>query len=146
MTALELWCFVCICCTFGSLLSYIIILFKLECSNKVIHLEDSKYDRRKTVHLELGLFLVVFTSFVIFNIWIVRSMAVKTRNARSQNEYYMLIYFDFLIKSWSQQRMNVNGIKMTVVEDQCETNKNFPANRGKTKALDSAHSCRNQTS
>ena len=73
-------------------------------------------------------------------------MAVKTRNARSQNEYYMLIYFDFLIKSWSQQRMNVNGIKMTVVEDQCETNKKFSANRGKTKALDSAHSCRNQTS
>ena len=73
-------------------------------------------------------------------------MAVKTRNARSQNEYYMLIYFDFLIKSWSQQRMNVNGIKKTVLEDQCETNKNFSANRGKTKALDSARSCRNQTS
>ena len=40
----------------------------------------------------------------------------------------MLIYFDFLIKSWSQQRMNVNGIKMTVVEDQCETNKKLMDN------------------
>ena len=28
---------------------------------------------------------------------------------------------------------------MTVVEDQCETNKNFLANRGKPKALDLAH-------
>ena len=51
------------------LIPYITILFKLESSNKAIHLEDSKCDRRKTVHLELSLFLVVFTSFVILKMW-----------------------------------------------------------------------------
>ena len=32
--------------------------------------------------------------------------------------------------------MNVNGIQKTIVEDQCETNKIFSANSGKTMVLD----------
>ena len=35
MTALELWCFSCIIFTFGSLLSYVIILLKMQQNNSV---------------------------------------------------------------------------------------------------------------
>ena len=48
--------------------------------------------------------------------------------------------------SWSQQRMKVNGNNKTVLEDQCETNKNLKANRGETKALDLVHFYMNQIS
>ena len=30
MTSLELWCFACITCTFGALMSYVIILIRME--------------------------------------------------------------------------------------------------------------------
>ena len=42
MTSLEFWCFACITFTFGSLVNYVIILFKLQLSSynpKVMHLK-----------------------------------------------------------------------------------------------------------
>lgn len=71
MTALEMWCFVSIVCTFSSLLSYIVILLRYEWSKYKISSEDSTARDSilgREFLLELSLFLVVFASYVIFNL------------------------------------------------------------------------------
>ena len=85
MTDLELWCFACIAFTFGSLVSYVVILFTLGCplSRSQVRAEapaekmfaSSEPDRerstggqRNNVVLELILFTITAGAFAMFNI------------------------------------------------------------------------------
>ena len=87
MTALELWCFACITCTFGALLSYVIILVKIEytrCYEKMHQtkpgLEVTK-DKRD-LHIEVFLFTCTAGGFALINIDILddeQSSNVKTK-------------------------------------------------------------------
>ena len=65
MTALELWCFSCIIFTFGSLLSYVIILLKMQQNNSVDPKSADKFGCAKD---EKVLFSCNLCSFAIFNI------------------------------------------------------------------------------
>ena len=84
MTSLELWCFACITCTFGALMSYVIILIRMECMrqwNKNViktitkdHKPASKSDglnkpdSERDVNIEVFLFTCVAVGFAFFNI------------------------------------------------------------------------------
>ena len=65
MTALELWCFSCIIFTFGSLLSYVIILLKMQQNNSV---DPKKKDNVGYSKDEKVLFLGNLCGFALFNI------------------------------------------------------------------------------
>ena len=72
MTDLELWCFANITCTFGALLSYVIILMRMEFIRNKINSEESKeniieIERKRDLTVELLLFGSVAGLFAIFN-------------------------------------------------------------------------------
>ena len=83
MTALELWCFACITCTFGALVSYVIILIKIEYRryHKKHHQtkpeSESKVDKRD-VNIEVFLFTCVAGLFALFNLtfWMMSRAAI----------------------------------------------------------------------
>ena len=64
MTSLELWCLSSIGFTFGALLSYVVILFKIKIDrNNSSEIDgESSYDS-----IELILFLISLSVFMIFN-------------------------------------------------------------------------------
>ena len=84
MTSLELWCFACITCTFGALLSYVIILIRMECKqqwNKNViktitkdhkpaskHVGLNKHEFERDVNIEVFLFTCVAVGFAFFNL------------------------------------------------------------------------------
>ena len=82
MTDLELWCFANITCTFGALLSYVIILMRMECIQKKINSEESKdkieVDSKRDLTVELLLFGGVAGLFALFNIcfWSMKKSAL----------------------------------------------------------------------
>ena len=77
MTKLEIWCFGNIACTFLSLLSYVIILIRMEITqymtqkNKIQTKKNSKekdYEMKREIGLEIFLFALVFGGFLVFNL------------------------------------------------------------------------------
>ena len=86
MTSLELWCFACITCTFGALLSYVIILIRMEymrqCNKNVIKTITTdgkpalksdatglnKHDLKRDINIEVFLFTCVAIGFALFNL------------------------------------------------------------------------------
>ena len=73
MTLLETWCFACITCTFGALLSYVIILVKIELFKlRKISAKDTSDDDNKNgrdVSIEVFFFSLVFAGFALFNLY-----------------------------------------------------------------------------
>ena len=77
MTKLEIWCFGNIACTFLSLLSYVIILIRMEIfqymtqKNIIQPKKNSKekhYEMQRDIGLEIFLFALVFVGFLVFNL------------------------------------------------------------------------------
>ena len=70
MTALEQWCFACIADTFGALLSYVIILIKMEIDKRkdVAPGKKEAFDERN-MSIEIFLFSLVFIAFLLFNMY-----------------------------------------------------------------------------
>ena len=87
MTSLELWCFACITCTFGALLSYVIILIRMEYMrqwNKNIVKTStpeqkpatkpnsadglSKHELKRDINIEVFLFTCTAVGFAFFNL------------------------------------------------------------------------------
>ena len=77
MTDLECWCFACISCTFGALLSYVVILVKMEYSRQH-HQTQTKPDSKlkvkdhikdRDILIEVLLFSMVAGGFAMFNIY-----------------------------------------------------------------------------
>ena len=68
MTALELWCLSCITFTFGTILSYVIILVKMSMfHNKRVNPATAP-DLDRCAKLEAFLFFCSFSGFAIFNL------------------------------------------------------------------------------
>ena len=74
MTLLETWCFACITCTFGALLSYVVILLKMEIAKrrKVVEMKtfsnfQGQNESPRDYVTELQLFGATFSGFVVFN-------------------------------------------------------------------------------
>ena len=84
MTDLELWCFANITCTFGALLSYVIILMRMEyirhhSQNKTkSEKSKEKIEKERDLIVELLLFGAVAGLFALFNIcyWSMRKSAL----------------------------------------------------------------------
>ena len=88
MTSLELWCFACITCTFGALLSYVIILIRMEyvrqwnknviktttTEGKLASKSDAaaaglnKHELKRDINIEVFLFTCVAVGFALFNL------------------------------------------------------------------------------
>ena len=86
MTSLELWCFACITCTFGALLSYVIILIRMECirqwNKNIIKTTDkadhktgtksnsglNKEEVKRDINMEVFLFTCTAVGFALFNL------------------------------------------------------------------------------
>ena len=86
MTSLELWCFVCITCKFGALLSYVIILIRMEFmrqwnknivntltpDQKPATKHDSaglsKHELKRDIKIEVFLFTCTAVGFAFFNL------------------------------------------------------------------------------
>ena len=70
MTDLEFWCFACITFTFGSLISYVLILFTLGCPVNRAQVSDKKSETERSRNnvLELILFTITAGAFALFNI------------------------------------------------------------------------------
>ena len=81
MTSLELWCFACITCTFGALLSYVIILIRMELNivktstpeQKPATKPDSadglsKHELKRDINIEVFLFTCTAVGFAFFNL------------------------------------------------------------------------------
>ena len=86
MTSLELWCFACITCTFGALLSYVIILIRMEYmrqwNKNVIKTTTTdykqasksdaaglnKHELKRDINIEVFLFTCVAIGFALFNL------------------------------------------------------------------------------
>ena len=64
MTALELWCLSCITFTFGTILSYVIILVKMSMFSKKV--QENLPER--CAKIEIFLFLCTFGGFAVFNL------------------------------------------------------------------------------
>ena len=91
MTSLELWCFACISCTFGALMSYVIILIRMECKqqweknvittttkdHKQVAKSDAagltKHELKRDINIEVFLFTCVAVGFALFNLvyWVI---------------------------------------------------------------------------
>ena len=84
MTSLELWCFACITCTFGALLSYVVILIRLEYighynKNIVIKVQQksdtkqpelpTRKDTQRDLSVEIFLFSCTAGGFALFNVY-----------------------------------------------------------------------------
>merc|ERR1711920_935735 len=83
MTSLELWCFACITCTFGALLSYVIILIRMEFmrqyNKNVIRTTElkpatklapgvNKLELKRDINIEVFLFTCTAVGFGLFNL------------------------------------------------------------------------------
>ena len=77
MTYLENWCFACIACTFGALLSYVVILVKMEIEKRQ-RVNESKtlalgyvkgQETTRDYVTESVLFSFTSGGFVLFNVW-----------------------------------------------------------------------------
>ena len=77
MTDLECWCFACITCTFGALLSYVVLLVKIEYSRQLQQNQtkpDSKMkikepNKERDIFIEVFLFSLVAGGFALFNVY-----------------------------------------------------------------------------
>ena len=64
MTALELWCLSCITFTFGTILSYVIILVKIS----IFPQKGQENYPERCAKIEIFLFLCTFGGFAVFNL------------------------------------------------------------------------------
>ena len=79
MTLLETWCFACIACTFGALLSYVIILIRMEMMKrqKVSEMKNFSFvkgqENPRDFVIELILFGGTAGGFVLFIVvfWVI---------------------------------------------------------------------------
>ena len=76
MTYLENWCFACIACTFGALLSYVLILVKMEIEKrqrvsetKTLSYVKGQETTTRDYLTESVLFCFTSGGFVLFNVW-----------------------------------------------------------------------------
>ena len=79
MTSLELWCFACITCTFGTLISYVVILVRMEFIRQRMkqiqvkpHTSSSTPitgETKRDIDIEMFLFSCTAGGFAIFNIY-----------------------------------------------------------------------------